>query len=212
MKFTGVLQVFLLFALCGLAFGVRIPDGLTLRSRRDGDITIGKMGFKGEIGGHYFELNGTIQEVVAQAQKLHPGIQHNWTAPDLSKGPHPENTYLQARQGAPVGQFCWPVPGQPWAATYHTDLTNAVIALRSFYWQICTFPAGPGTCTLLSCTANTEVHVCNDNNFEIALNCGGTPADMAQAINRNCNTNGLTGGQEFNTDNYNVYTDWRTGC
>lgn len=39
-------------------------------------------------------FSNKLQEVVAQAQELHPGLQHNWTAPDLSKGPH-----LQARQG-----------------------------------------------------------------------------------------------------------------
>jgi hypothetical protein len=79
------------------------------------------MGFKGEIGGHYFELNGTLQarhnllsrssrrllvnnwqDVIAQAQKLHPGLQHDWTAPDLSKGPLPDGKSLEARQGTPV--------------------------------------------------------------------------------------------------------------
>ncbi|KAN0122652.1 hypothetical protein V8E51_000978 [Hyaloscypha variabilis] len=212
MKFTSVMQVFLLFVLCGLGLSASIPEGLTLRQRRDGDVIIGKMGFKGEIGGHYFELNGTLQEVVVQAQKLVPGLQHDWTASPLADRADIEESYLQARQGAPMGQFCWPVPGQPWAGTYHTDLINAALALRSVYGQSCVFQPGPGWCALLSCTANTELYICNDNNFEISINCGGVTADMALAINRNCNNNGMTGGQEFNTDNFNLYTDWRTGC
>jgi hypothetical protein len=61
-----------------------------------------------------------------------------------------------------TGRFCWPVPGQPWGATYHTDLTNVVLDLRSFYWKLCEFPAGPGVCAGLHCSANTQLTVCND--------------------------------------------------
>jgi hypothetical protein len=51
------------------------------------------------------------------------------------------------------------------------------------------------------------------NNYEIVLDCGATLGDMAQAINDNCNSqNGLTGGQQFNALNYNLYTDWRNNC
>ncbi|PMD52203.1 uncharacterized protein K444DRAFT_669824 [Hyaloscypha bicolor E] len=211
MKFTGILQVFLLFALLSLGLGASLPAGFSLRIARDGDYTVGKMGFKGEIGGHYFELNGTLQDVVAQAQKLHPGLQHNWTAPDLSKGPLPDGKSLEARQGTPIGRFCWPVAGQPWGAVYHTDLSAAIDALRSVFWNLCTFP--PNACAPLSCTANTQLSVCNDNPWSIAVNCGNTLSEMALEINQNCNTwNGLTGGQQFNSMNYNLVVEYRGGC
>ncbi|PMD19795.1 hypothetical protein NA56DRAFT_705508 [Hyaloscypha hepaticicola] len=178
MRVTGLLQVFLLLTLSALGLAASLPngrpnpDGLTVRTAPERDYTIGKMGFKGLIGGHYFELNGTIQ----------------------------------------TGLFCWPVPGQPWGPTYHDDVTDSVQGIRSIYSNLCYFPPGPGVCAPLTCTANTQLMVCNDNNYEIVLECGATLGDMAQAINDNCNNNGLTGGQQFNALNYNLYTDWRNNC
>lgn len=67
MRVTGLLQVFLLLTLSALGLAASLPngrpnpDGLTVRTAPERDYTIGKMGFKGLIGGHYFELNGTIQ-------------------------------------------------------------------------------------------------------------------------------------------------------
>jgi hypothetical protein len=94
-----------------------LPDGISLRRGVDDNTKVGLMKFKGEIGGHYLELMSTLQvfiflackgtlihfannqqEVYAQAQKLYPDIQVNFTTSGTLATRRDDSVALESRQ------------------------------------------------------------------------------------------------------------------
>lgn len=80
----------------------------------------------------------------------------------------------------------------------------------------CAVAGGPRVCSVITCTRNAAVWLCNDNTTPIAPPCDSLASYVDDIIGK-CGQDYYHGhrfcrGQEFDTDNYNVIVGWESQC
>ncbi|PMD64196.1 uncharacterized protein K444DRAFT_626073 [Hyaloscypha bicolor E] len=155
--------------------------------------------FRGEVNGHAFEETGTVQEVWATLKARHPEFELDATAVAERK----------EKRDKVLPPLCIPVAGQDWnfaEAAAIDDGINYLKGLKS------TLSIAGNTCSRISCSYNSAIHWCNDNNGEVSADSGYL-ASFAQDLQDHCQhciSSGhsffcVVGGQEFEDDeHYNV--------
>jgi hypothetical protein len=113
--------------------------------------------------GKRYNLKGTVQEVVAQMDVLHPGFEANLTASvkkDLAT-----RAELQPRQPASGPPLCIPVAGQDWSRASVSNSQTAMSYLQNENAEGITISSaypGPGACSRISCSYGAAIWWCND--------------------------------------------------
>ncbi|TLD21261.1 hypothetical protein PspLS_09116 [Pyricularia sp. CBS 133598] len=107
--------------------------------------------------GHFEVLNGTIQEVMAQAHEVNP---------DFEAAPEPEvaeERSISSPSSARLSKRAHQVCNQfPYANTQR--IREGIATLNSLpAGSRPTLPRGPGTCGRVSCSGNSAIYWCNDN-------------------------------------------------
>ncbi|KAJ2973170.1 hypothetical protein NUW58_g9005 [Xylaria curta] len=80
----------------------------------------------------------------------------------------------------------------------------------------CVVEAGPRVCSMITCTYNAAVWLCNDNATPITPACDSLASyvsDIIEACGQDYyHGHRLCRGQEFNSDNFNVIVGWKDHC
>lgn len=80
----------------------------------------------------------------------------------------------------------------------------------------CAVAAGPRVCSVIACTRNAAVWLCNDNAGPIAPPCNSLASYVEDIISACGLTyyhgHQFTRGQEFDTGNFNVVVGWDSHC
>ncbi|KAE9373604.1 hypothetical protein N431DRAFT_535069 [Stipitochalara longipes BDJ] len=153
--------------------------------------------FIGAYGNHEYTLNGTVQEVMAQLKELHPEVV-------LEK----REVIGRAALNKILPPLCVPVGNWGWQSTLTGYITDGVTYLNRIGGRL---SISAHSCSRISCSYNSAIYLCNDNPGTI------DPATVyiasyAQDLINLCSFEDLspwgdasyTGGQEFDTDKYNV--------
>ncbi|UNI18893.1 hypothetical protein JDV02_005131 [Purpureocillium takamizusanense] len=143
--------------------------------------------------GKFQVLNGTIQEVYAEALRLNPGF-------SLRHKPAPRGLN-QKRSDVRCGN--WPLANKGRIQEGINYLRTAPAAPRN--------GPGPGNCGRVSCSHNSAIWWCNDNTVAKTLDSWNWVADSAQHIVNNCAARAShVSGQNFEAGNWNtiVRQDW----
>ncbi|KAE9363258.1 hypothetical protein N431DRAFT_564814 [Stipitochalara longipes BDJ] len=192
MQFSKVVAA---LASVSLTLGATVP--LQERVFSDAGIT-----FRGEIGGHAFEETGTAQAVWATLKARHPEI-------ELTKR---SATPAVEKRDKGIPPLCIPISAWPsWNFAEAVAIEDGVDYLIGLDATLTNGP-GPGNCGRISCSYNSAIYWCNDNDEDYSVNsayiatfaqdmlkycqhCTGTPTGQFCVV----------GGQEFEyDDNYNV--------
>ncbi|KAH7311052.1 hypothetical protein BKA65DRAFT_413350 [Rhexocercosporidium sp. MPI-PUGE-AT-0058] len=169
------------------------------------------MDFKHLINGTEFKFAGTAQQIIAQLVVQDPSFRVPQIEPALELSTATESG-LAARSKDQI--FCIPVPGQPWVDVRLRTLSESINSLLLLATLIKRCPVNARSCTKLSCENEAAIVLCNDNKYAIAPNCGYL-ASYAQDIYNRCQRwdfgwrDWVSGGQKFDTDNYNVIVSRR---
>ncbi|KAK2608901.1 hypothetical protein QQS21_002614 [Conoideocrella luteorostrata] len=113
----------------------------------------------------------------------------------------------QALDATPINVFC-ENHEYNWVGARMDAVMNGIDHLRSVSGKPGS-RAGPKMCGRVSCSYDSAIWWCNDNEHEIELRSYGLIADAAEAIRQKCytlNTDGdwFTTGQAFMRGNWNV--------
>ncbi|KUJ18783.1 uncharacterized protein LY89DRAFT_717320 [Mollisia scopiformis] len=197
-----ILAVFLTLITMVLAASLPGPVSRTVDVFNDGNN--GVLRFKGPIHGVYVELNGTADEIYDQFSELYPEVVANVIIPDSVA------THLAARDSnvelvprSKTNMLCYPVNAQNWGPAWIPYLYDAINKLSVLGDGDCYVDGGPRWCVMLTCSRGDGIWLCNDNMYPISPNCGYL-ASYAWDMVFQCTHNDLTGGQEFDSDGYNV--------
>ncbi|KAK1832316.1 hypothetical protein QBC39DRAFT_73368 [Podospora conica] len=173
--------------------------------------TIVPASFEIEVApGQVETLTGTVQEVVAKAKAINP----NFVLPPAAESPGSSDAPLSRVKRALLDRrgevkFCWNSDAFWWAEVPH--IYSGLQYLRSLHKGKVTLGAGPRVCSRVSCSYNTAIMLCNDNNHALTLNGGwDSVANSAQTIMNVCgiwrdnNDNRWTSGQNFEDSKWNT--------
>ncbi|KAL2126305.1 hypothetical protein VTI74DRAFT_1211 [Chaetomium olivicolor] len=180
------MRAFLSFALAGLM----ATGAVSLEAPIPG-YGVDTVGVEVEIApGQTAVLNGTVQEIYAQALQLNPDF--TLTATDAGT-PAPQ----KKQKRSTVHCNNWPRAKQ-WA------LEDGVRYLRGVPGTVTHLP-GPGKCARVSCSYQSAIWWCNDNTHSITLPSFNWIADSAQhTINVCFDGTGELAGQNFEDGNWNT--------
>ncbi|KAB8074372.1 hypothetical protein BDV29DRAFT_124239 [Aspergillus leporis] len=146
-------------------------------------------------GGPTVNVTGTIEEVYAHLKTLNPDFENEFPPAD-------HNDAIKARGAAYTvsNYFCqgrW--PGCSWGR-----IQEGIRYLNGVPGRPSNGP-GPGNCGRVSCSYNSAIWWCNDNNYQYTLNSFYDIASGASVVGQNCLIGtDTTSGQVFYTDNWNV--------
>ncbi|EPE32878.1 hypothetical protein GLAREA_05890 [Glarea lozoyensis ATCC 20868] len=197
-----------------LAIGVPVDAPLPL--------PISDLVFRGELGGHEVEFNGTIQEVYAQVAATHPSFN---TRSQL-------DTNIALAAASPIQitkrnkahHFCNQNIGKPWLPAKVTYIEDGIKYLSTSPYPLphpplypdLTIPAESkgkcgvqsGHCARISCSWDSAIFLCNDRLDFIEPSCAYL-ASYAEDLIDWCKTEvsgmgSAVAGQLFDTDSYNV--------
>ncbi|KAM7202258.1 hypothetical protein V8F33_002975 [Rhypophila sp. PSN 637] len=148
-------------------------------------------------------LNGTIQEVVAQATTINP----EFVLPPASKAETPSPAMKRRSIRGRGVQFC----NQFRQANVGT-IRDGVNYLRRLGGQA-TLAPGPGRCSRVSCSYDAAIYWCNDNTVSKTVTWDGI-ANSAGHITEVCpwttvnQWNDFVSGQNFERTNWNTIVRW----
>jgi hypothetical protein len=170
--------------------------------------------FIGSYGDHEYALNGTVEQVLAQLKELHPEVELKkrevTSRAVLNKVCLPliPLPLISPNHSQEMPPLCIPIRGWNWATAYMPDIQAGVVYLDNLNTRI---NIGPTSCSRISCSWNGAIYLCNDNPYSIQP---ASPylASYAQDLINICTTGSddhypdykRTGGQEFDTDGYNI--------
>ncbi|KAH7419329.1 hypothetical protein BKA64DRAFT_715832 [Cadophora sp. MPI-SDFR-AT-0126] len=147
---------------------------------------LGKMGFHGTIDGHEITYNGTIEEVLAHAETLHPGITKSLAARDdvplLDNAaltfPNVATRDTQTVYAGPADgkgmRYCGEKsgPGCPicdeWGYVEIRRINEGISYLNKVN-AFCRAP--PQTCVRVSCSWHSGIFLCNDHKDTLESPC-----------------------------------------
>lgn len=196
----------------------RVPATDVLKAQ---GYTISPMNFKGKIGPHEVNFNGTVEELMDHVEKEHPGFDRNSVVAAAGELVFRHTQELTTR--SKDGVHCCPVAGQPFSDAYRNDIQGGIQYLQGVAAQGITCGVGAaGTnavnklsrnCVRISCSDDSAIFLCNDNGYIIQPNCAYI-ASYAQDLINSCThypwfvATAYVCGQEFDTDNYNVVVSY----
>ncbi|KAI0509154.1 hypothetical protein F5B22DRAFT_649201 [Xylaria bambusicola] len=193
----------------GLAGAAASGDFAKVGSGPPNGYTVESMIWKGAIekGGPELSFNGTIEEVTQRIRAVKK---------DFTWGPLADSGHTIEERDTKTGIICG-VGGED--VSPHGPLTANAEEAGDNLGKItgtCGVPAGPKTCSVLTCTRNAAVWLCNDNDGPIAPPCSSLASYVAD-ITGKCGQDYYHGvryckGQEFSSDNYNVVVGWKSQC
>ncbi|KAF4615549.1 hypothetical protein G7Y89_g15311 [Cudoniella acicularis] len=176
-------------ALASTALGVTIPKA----PRSIEDYNQGIMALNGTIHGIPWVGTGTIEQIYAEFTKAYPDA-----AAKDKRDPKPKTI---------TDLFCIPIAGQDWTKA-RTQYINDGIDYLNTVDAFCN--CGGQSCVRISCSWNSAIYLCNDNDDEIWNACD-YMATFAQDIVDQCTTTypppvwtTRSGGQEFDSNNFNI--------
>lgn len=162
--------------------------------------------------GQVIQLNGTVQEVVAQLDELVPNsrakpmasIAASPAASSSSESTTSEDSPLKKRYDE-AKLLCWV---DRWGNAYVSAIQDGINYLNGVSGRPWHNP-GPGTCARVSCSYDSAIYWCNDNRSRKELNSFKNIAHGADRIKNKCYASykpgtGMTNGQIFYKDNWNV--------
>ncbi|PMD59977.1 uncharacterized protein K444DRAFT_663547 [Hyaloscypha bicolor E] len=153
--------------------------------------------FKGEIGDHSYELNGTAETVWAQLKEIYPEIElkeHDSLGLE---------TRAMEKRNKILPPLCIPVSGWPWVGATPSAIQDGISYLKNLNTRI---NIDAHACSRISCSYSSAIFLCNDNDVTISP---ASPylATYAQDLNHLmdlCRSGKKAGGQLFDTDRYNI--------
>jgi hypothetical protein len=214
MRFPELLLVIILCLLVP-AFGLPLSNAGSIN---DLPYPLVPMTYSHTIKGRNIELNGTIQvcflysiihnfvltkdkEVVRQLQGIDPDFTLNSTLSDQ------ENFALEPRGKGNV-KCCIPghvdqsISGYNWSPCSVGGIASAIITLSELTG---TCNVEPRSCSLLHCTYDAGLWLCNDNNYSISPLCSSLATYgndlLADCVDKH---DPSVCGQEFDSDGFNV--------
>ncbi|KAG4413450.1 hypothetical protein IFR04_013427 [Cadophora malorum] len=172
----------------GIIEGVEVPKGYA----------IAPLHLTGTINGVTVDHNGTIEEAFAQLEAEHPELGADLTAASSPDAKSPDKRYM-------TDVHCIPVSGQNWRRANDVVIGQGIKYLRNNN-LVC--GVNPHSCSRVSCSYDSAIWVCNNNNEWIGPDCK-LIASFAQALRDRCYfTDGIhdpaTGGQAWDNENWNV--------
>jgi hypothetical protein len=169
--------------------------------------------FIGSYGGHGFNLNGTVQEVMAQLEEKHPGV-HLEKREMMSLHVrdkvrfHYSSSHNSTSHSQIMPPLCIPITGWNWQNTGMEYINAGIYYLTNLNGRL---GMPPKSCSRISCSYNSAIYLCNDNDYHIEP-ASAYIASYAKDLVDLCTTGSFdkfpkyryTGGQEFGNDGYNV--------
>ncbi|KAG0651563.1 hypothetical protein D0Z07_1498 [Hyphodiscus hymeniophilus] len=154
--------------------------------------------YRGVLGGHDVQLNGTVEDMIAQMQSLHPS-----TSIDSLFAERTSSNTFHTRQ-IQIGLNCCPVGSQGWRATTQFDIINGIKHLQS----IPILGIDGKSCSRISCSYSSSIWLCNDNDIRVNR-LGSEYALYATALIERCGSRDPNGdlvvcGQVFDILGYNI--------
>ncbi|TVY78243.1 hypothetical protein LSUE1_G003224 [Lachnellula suecica] len=164
----------------------------------------------GEISGTYngnaFAIRGDVQEVAAELEARHGPLQTRSAEFELQP--------VKREKLNKDGIICIPVSGQSWTWALTVDIQNGINTINSIGGSL---GVNGHQCARLSCNGGAPgagIFLCNDNDYKITPGLN-YMATYANDIKNKCLINipfgnQVSGGQEFDSDNYNIIV--KEGC
>ncbi|KAI0468973.1 hypothetical protein F4859DRAFT_192534 [Xylaria cf. heliscus] len=189
----------------------RADRTLSIRSRLPEGYRVEPMIWRGVIdeGGPEVSFNGTIEEVTQQIQ----AVKRDFTWESLRRDLVDTTTPLEKRSKTKT------ICGVGGEDVGHGPLTPNVEDLRDKIAKMagtCAVAGGPRVCTVLTCTNNAAVWLCNDNTWAISPTCSYLATYVTDIVGTCCQDyyhgHRFCRGQEFDSDNYNVIVGWKRSC
>ncbi|KAJ0412967.1 hypothetical protein BJY00DRAFT_98693 [Aspergillus carlsbadensis] len=214
MKYTGLFAIASLFSLQGLVLSSPVESDPLAGY----EITTPDWEIPAFPNGEPLKFTGTIEEVHAELIALNPNWDEDFLS-DVEDIPYPDESdfELETRSLDTEGVttlakrtdfsssrfFCF---GR-WGSASHRRIGEGIRYLRGVGGRP-SLAAGPSRCSRVSCSYNSAIHWCNDDNKRKTLNSFGSIADGAQVILDRCvaynNGAQITGGQIFHSTHWNV--------
>ncbi|OOF94915.1 hypothetical protein ASPCADRAFT_507790 [Aspergillus carbonarius ITEM 5010] len=161
--------------------------------------TITPMTYTGPItpGGEHISFTGTsIQEIHSQIKALNPDFE--LVSPDESS---PGNTITQRSDSTKDNLIC-NIPGRL-SETANTYWIRSGIKYLKGLEGKCGVSKGPASCARISCSYDSGIFLCNDNEEKLEVKCSDL-AGYAEDIIERCDEGEYVNGQEFDTRNWNI--------
>ncbi|OAQ72121.1 hypothetical protein VFPPC_00170 [Pochonia chlamydosporia 170] len=161
-------------------------------------------------GGPTVQINGTIEQAVAQLHKINPNFSKDYNLNDATADGGDEHD----KRAAQPNDFDVKCFGR-WVATVSKWINEGVKYLKGVKGQPTNGP-GPGNCGRVSCSYDSAIWWCNDNHASKTLDSFTSIANGAAKIVSSCNRPmgnpfyHFTSGQAFHKDGWNVIVrkDW----
>ncbi|EAW14558.1 uncharacterized protein ACLA_075980 [Aspergillus clavatus NRRL 1] len=146
-------------------------------------------------GGPTVKAKGTVQDVYAQLKDINPEFENEFPPVNSTDSSvHVVDRYTVQ------SHFC---QGR-WSGCSWSRIQQGISYLNGVPGRPSNGP-GPGNCGRVSCSYNSAIYWCNDNNYQYTLNGFYDIASGANYIGQTCLINSdTTSGQIFYTDNWNV--------
>ncbi|KAI6088723.1 hypothetical protein F4821DRAFT_257562 [Hypoxylon rubiginosum] len=184
MKTFGIFSFLSWMAATATAGYSGIPDGYSL-----GNVTwVGNI----TAGGPEVTFTGaSFPEIEAQIRQANPNFA--WPEHDVSSA---DKAMLVDHLSCDLPQFYYAV---------RDKVIDGIDYLRGKTGQ-CHMDAGPYVCSRISCSYDSAIFWCNDNDTPLTIDCG-LWSEYAQNILDECQTDDASEhikGQQFNVDNWNI--------
>ncbi|KAI1746844.1 hypothetical protein F4782DRAFT_536025 [Xylaria castorea] len=183
---------------------------LSIRSELPEGYRVEPMNWTGvtEEGGPEVSFSGTIEEVTRQIQATKKDFAWESLRRDLGDSATP----VQKRDKA--GIICG-VGGEAAVGPLTANVEDSRDKISKMAGT-CTVAGGPRVCSVITCTRNAAVWLCNDNAEPVAPPCDSL-ASYVDDIMGKCGQDLYHGhrfcrGQEFDTSNFNVVVGWESHC
>ncbi|KAE8441254.1 hypothetical protein EG329_005585 [Mollisiaceae sp. DMI_Dod_QoI] len=130
-----IISILMLFGLfTSLADAAALPKDMSVPSPYDLPHPLGTMTFNGKLGSHQVQLNGSIQEIHAQMEVLHPDFDPDALLPVRNLTAR-EDELKVARKLVDRNKsdfYCFPVPGQNWQLANGYRIDEGIHYLETF--------------------------------------------------------------------------------
>ncbi|KAF4626802.1 hypothetical protein G7Y89_g11356 [Cudoniella acicularis] len=183
--------------------GLDIPDG----PRSMDNYKIDVMTLNGTIHGVPWTGQGTIEQIYAEFTKAHPDVVAAANAPKSAAGKRNPESKSIVQRDEKTGLFCVPIPGWDWTGADIQRIGQGIQYLDNVD-AYCI--ANGHSCSRISCSYNSDIWLCNDNDGPIYNGCS-YMATFAQDIINSCSVDlapvtwtTIAGGQEFDTNDFNI--------
>ncbi|KAK0652582.1 hypothetical protein B0T16DRAFT_454937 [Cercophora newfieldiana] len=153
-------------------------------------------------GGNYTHTTGTIQQVVAQLNKINPEFEQNVLAAvaNWTRDSESAHKVVNEKNWEYESHYCF----GPFPPAFSRRVYEGIAYLESVKGQPVIGP-GPGQCSRVSCGYHAAIWWCNDNEVELRLDEFNDIARGAYGLYRHCRDDtDRCSGQLFFQEKWNV--------